>query len=49
MAAELDIKTEMAASTQDAVNKITNSNSSPARILICGSLYLAGYILQTNG
>ena len=49
LSAELGIKTEIATSTKQAVKKIINSNSVPARILICGSLYLAGYILQTNG
>ncbi len=36
-------------SVLDAINAIVRENTGPARILICGSLYLAGTILADNG
>jgi len=42
------IKAETAASVLDAVTSIANRDTN-ARILICGSLYLAGAILRENG
>ncbi|MCA3509200.1 MAG: bifunctional folylpolyglutamate synthase/dihydrofolate synthase [Rhodobacter sp.] len=38
----------MAGSVQDAVNRIAGADPE-ARILICGSLYLAGQVLRENG
>jgi dihydrofolate synthase / folylpolyglutamate synthase len=35
-------------SAADAINAIVRENTAPARILICGSLYLAGTILADN-
>jgi dihydrofolate synthase/folylpolyglutamate synthase len=40
---------EPAESIDDAVKAIVAGSSGPARVLICGSLYLAGKVLATNG
>jgi dihydrofolate synthase / folylpolyglutamate synthase len=37
-----------ASSVSEAIDQIVAENESPARILICGSLYLAGIILKDN-
>ena len=36
-------------SVETALNQISREADSPYRVLICGSLYLAGYVLQENG
>ncbi|GAB6051782.1 folylpolyglutamate synthase/dihydrofolate synthase family protein [Magnetospira thiophila] len=38
-----------AESVQGAVQDLLETNPGPARILICGSLYLAGHVLAANG
>ena len=38
----------IAASVQEAISAITAAHPE-ARILICGSLYLAGHVLRENG
>lgn len=43
------IKAETAVSVSAAIDRIVASASGPARILICGSLYLAGLVLAENG
>jgi dihydrofolate synthase / folylpolyglutamate synthase len=48
-AASLGIRSEPAASVADAIAALAQAESGPARILICGSLYLAGTILAENG
>ncbi len=47
-AAKVNLPAATAASVQDALAKITE-NDPQARVLICGSLYLAGNILRENG
>ncbi|MGC3937862.1 bifunctional folylpolyglutamate synthase/dihydrofolate synthase [Roseobacter sp. EG26] len=47
-AKEVGISSHTAQSVQDAVAEITSTTPS-ARVLICGSLYLAGAILRENG
>ena len=46
--ASVGLPTSIAQSVQDALNEIVNSDPA-ARILICGSLYLAGAVLRENG
>ena len=48
VAAQVGMKTDQSASVLQAVQSIM-SNDPNARILICGSLYLAGAILRENG
>jgi dihydrofolate synthase/folylpolyglutamate synthase len=48
IAADLGMKTAVADTVLDAVRAIA-SEDSHARILICGSLYLAGSVLRENG
>jgi dihydrofolate synthase / folylpolyglutamate synthase len=48
-AASLGIRTASAASVADAVAAIGRNEAGPSRILICGSLYLAGNVLAENG
>ena len=48
-AASLGIRSTAAASVAAAIAALTQAQSGPARILICGSLYLAGTILAENG
>lgn len=48
IAATLDVKSHVATSVQEAVARI-NASTPNARILICGSLYLAGSVLRENG
>lgn len=38
-----------ATSLEDAINDLVKSFKMPARILICGSLYLAGHVLKVDG
>ncbi|MBO9412421.1 MULTISPECIES: folylpolyglutamate synthase/dihydrofolate synthase family protein [unclassified Ruegeria] len=47
-AAKVNLPATTAHSVADALNAITTQNPQ-ARILICGSLYLAGHILRENG
>ncbi|WP_282158486.1 bifunctional folylpolyglutamate synthase/dihydrofolate synthase [Shimia thalassica] len=47
-AASVGLASSIAASVEDALAAIT-ANDPEARILICGSLYLAGHILRKNG
>lgn len=49
MAQEAGLTAEPAASLSDAVAGIPRADGTPARILICGSLYLAGHVLAENG
>jgi dihydrofolate synthase/folylpolyglutamate synthase len=48
-AASLGIRAAPAASVADAIAAIAGAQTEPARILICGSLYLAGTVLAENG
>jgi len=49
IARELDIISESVSSAENALQKIkAHSEGGPIRVLICGSLYLAGYILEQN-
>ncbi len=47
-ARSIGIKSDEAESVEEAINMITSKDAT-ARILICGSLYLAGQVLQENG
>jgi dihydrofolate synthase/folylpolyglutamate synthase len=38
-----------ATSVEEAIQEIVGMNSAAARVLICGSLYLAGNVLKRNG
>ena len=49
MAHEAGLAAEPAESVADAVAAILRADGKPARILICGSLYLAGHVLAENG
>lgn len=49
MATEVGSKAQPASSVADAVGKIAAEVEMPARVLICGSLYLAGHVLAENG
>ncbi|HLS19687.1 MAG TPA: bifunctional folylpolyglutamate synthase/dihydrofolate synthase, partial [Paracoccaceae bacterium] len=49
MATEVGSKAQPASSVADAVGKIAAEAEMPARVLICGSLYLAGHVLAENG
>ena len=48
-AASLGLAGAEASSVTDAVRRIVGDTHGPARILICGSLYLAGQVLAENG
>ena len=48
-AASLGLASAEASSVTDAVRRIVIDTHGPARILICGSLYLAGQVLAENG
>ncbi len=48
IAATLGLETSVSGSVREAVQSIA-STEPPARILICGSLYLAGSVLRENG
>ena len=48
VAKEIGFKTKTASSVSKAIKNIVSVEKSPARILICGSLYLAGDILRNN-
>ena len=47
-AKEVGIESIPADSIEDAIDKIISMETSPARILVCGSLYLAGDVLYRN-
>jgi len=47
-AKEIGIKSTPAESIEDAIDQILSLEKSPARILVCGSLYLAGDVLYKN-
>ena len=49
MAHEAGLAAEPAQSVADAVADILRADGTPARLLICGSLYLAGHVLAENG
>ncbi|MGI9416282.1 MAG: bifunctional folylpolyglutamate synthase/dihydrofolate synthase [Geminicoccaceae bacterium] len=44
----LDIAAETATNVESALSTIAARASSPVRVLICGSLYLAGHVLRAN-
>ena len=54
-ARQLNMSPQTADSVEDAIGSIMDENQNaapahmPGRILICGSLYLAGHVLKTNG
>jgi dihydrofolate synthase/folylpolyglutamate synthase len=45
----LGIAAKEAGSLEDAMDAIVLRNDGPARVLICGSLHLAGVVLAENG
>jgi dihydrofolate synthase/folylpolyglutamate synthase len=45
----LDVAAMPAASVDDALAVLVKADPQPFRVLICGSLYLAGHILRDNG
>ncbi|MDM7944889.1 MAG: folylpolyglutamate synthase/dihydrofolate synthase family protein [Oceanibaculum nanhaiense] len=49
MAHEAGLAAEPAESVAEALADILRADGQPARILICGSLYLAGHVLAENG
>lgn len=49
IAASAGLKAEAAEDVESAVAAIVCGERKPARILICGSLYLAGHVLSRNG
>lgn len=48
-AARAGLPAETAEGIRDAIATLTASHAGPARLLICGSLYLAGAVLAENG
>jgi dihydrofolate synthase/folylpolyglutamate synthase len=48
IASKIGFNARSAASVSDAITQIVTEETSPSRILICGSLYLAGIILKEN-
>ena len=49
IASEAGAKAQTAATVEDALAEITARAETPYRVLICGSLYLAGHVLGQNG
>lgn len=49
LAAELGLSAKPAGDVESALHAIIGTERAPARILICGSLYLAGHVLRSNG
>ncbi|MEQ1615105.1 MAG: bifunctional folylpolyglutamate synthase/dihydrofolate synthase, partial [Hyphomicrobiaceae bacterium] len=45
VACELGFKAEPAADVGSALHRADRASKSPKRILVCGSLYLAGHVL----
>ncbi len=45
----MGLNTEPAASVAEALAGIAKGAADPGRVLICGSLYLAGAVLAENG
>ena len=48
-AATTGLAAEPAAGLEDALARLAGEASGPARVLVCGSLYLAGIVLKENG
>ena len=48
VAREIGFKTDMALSVEHAISKIVHKEKSTCKIIICGSLYLAGSVLRDN-
>jgi dihydrofolate synthase/folylpolyglutamate synthase len=48
-ATKLHIKAVPAASAEDAITSLLSAQKAPVRVLITGSLYLAGHILRDHG
>lgn len=44
----IDIETEAVKNLDDALDKIKNSSDKDKRIIICGSLYLADWVLENK-
>jgi dihydrofolate synthase/folylpolyglutamate synthase len=49
VARQLEIKTHTADSVSAALQNLTTESFATGRILICGSLYMAGIVLAENG
>ena len=49
IACESGAKAQVATTVEDAIAAITAKFEPPYRVLICGSLYLAGHVLGQNG
>jgi len=49
MASGVGLQVEAAAGVGEALRRITGAGPGPGRVLICGSLYLAGTVLRDNG
>jgi dihydrofolate synthase/folylpolyglutamate synthase len=49
IARQVGIGARPAVSVEDAIGEIAASGSAPYRVMICGSLYLAGHVLAANG
>ena len=48
-AATAGLTAEPAAGLEDALVRLARGASGPARVLVCGSLYLSGRVLEDNG
>ena len=48
-AVRLDIRAHAAESVTAALDHVIETTPVPARVIICGSLYLAGHVLERNG
>ena len=48
-AAAVGLEATATSGVEQAIEAITQEASHPARILVCGSLYLAGRVLAENG
>ncbi len=49
IAREVGLEAAPAAGVEAALDRIARDSADPPRVLICGSLYLAGLVLQMNG
>ncbi|MDF2780419.1 MAG: bifunctional folylpolyglutamate synthase/dihydrofolate synthase [Geminicoccaceae bacterium] len=49
LVAELGFRARPAGDVESALGAIAGAERRPARVLICGSLYLAGHVLRSNG
>jgi dihydrofolate synthase / folylpolyglutamate synthase len=45
----LGFRARPAGDVESALGAIAGTERAPARVLICGSLYLAGHVLRSNG